>query len=179
MAFVQHYPEWLDNRRKITRAEIVGELSAFHQMDAPYAPVRDDSGHTYLRWSVPGANFYFPLVYAPASAGIWIARTIGWSPAAMMYASRNANVIFLLAGTIVALRLAPEFRALIAAVALMPMTLHEAAASQGERHHTCPMRRSPGRSSLLPKSQGCSADPTSENVSHEPSTTASPKFDGA
>jgi uncharacterized membrane protein len=50
----------------------------------------------------------------------------------MMYASRIANVIFLLAGLIVALRLAPEFRALIAAVALMPMTLHEAAATSAD-----------------------------------------------
>jgi uncharacterized membrane protein len=132
MAFAQRYPEALDLRRKITRAEIAGELSASHQINAPYAPVRDDPDHPYFRWAVLGANFYFPFVYAPASAGIWIARTMGWSPAAMMYAGRIGNVIFVLAGLIVALRLAPEFRALIAAVALMPMTLHEAAATSAD-----------------------------------------------
>jgi uncharacterized membrane protein len=46
----------------------------------------------------------------------------------MLFAARLMNVLFFLTALVIALLLAPSFRALFIAVALMPMTLHQAAA---------------------------------------------------
>jgi uncharacterized membrane protein len=66
------------------------------------------------------------VVYLPSAVGIAIARVAGYSSAGMLYAARLFNVLTFALALWTALRLAPGSRALIAAVALMPMTLHQA-----------------------------------------------------
>jgi uncharacterized membrane protein len=131
-AFVMRYPEFLYD--KFDAKEIVRDISA-HTTIPPTANTtltNSDGHHEYLVSGIVATNIYCPVVYLPASLGIWIARTLHTSPLVMMYAARVFNVLTFIAALAISFRLAPAYRALIAAVALLPMTLHQAAAISGD-----------------------------------------------
>jgi uncharacterized membrane protein len=88
---------------------------------------------TYFSWSILAAQLYAPIVYLPASAGIAAARVLGMSPVAMLYAARLMDVLCFLTALTAAFLLAPGFRALAAVIALMPMTLCQAAAVSADQ----------------------------------------------
>jgi len=72
-------------------------------------------------------NLYNCLPYLPAGAAFRIARSFNASPLTWMYAGRIANLIAYLILVIVAMRLLPDFQLPLAILALMPMSLHQAA----------------------------------------------------
>jgi uncharacterized membrane protein len=72
-------------------------------------------------------NLYSCLPYVPAGAAIGAGRIFTASPLWLMYIGRLANLFVYLAFTYTALRLLPGFQVPIAALALMPMSLHQAA----------------------------------------------------
>lgn len=72
-------------------------------------------------------NLYNCLPYLPAGAAFRIARSFNASPLTWMYAGRIANLIAYLILVIAAMRLLPDFQLPLAILALMPMSLHQAA----------------------------------------------------
>jgi uncharacterized membrane protein len=134
VAFVMRYPEQADSVRKLTPRQILRDLPARAEA-APggsTALTNADGNHAYLAWAVVGSATYCPLVYLPASLGIWTARVLRLSPLAMMYAARIFSVLTLVFALAVSLRLAPAYRAVMTAVALIPMTLHQAGGISGD-----------------------------------------------
>jgi uncharacterized membrane protein len=125
VSFVMRYPEFSAWVHKFTPQEIVRDLPARTVTEAAGGTALTDDGpdHKYLIWAIIGSSTYCPLVYLPASLGIWTARALDASPLAMMYAARMFNVLTFVAALAVSFRLAPGCRALMTAVALMPMTL--------------------------------------------------------
>jgi uncharacterized membrane protein len=128
VAFVMRYPEKAELIRRLSPQEIVRDLPVRASDPAGSAAIANDSQHHYLVSGVIATSLYFPIVYLPASAGIWMARTLHMSPLVMMYAARMCNVFTLVVALAVSFRLAPRCRALMTAIALMPMTLHQAGA---------------------------------------------------
>jgi len=124
--FLMRYPERFDSERKFAAPDIRNAFS--RGGDALGAPVRvhDDASHRFITWSILASSLYCPVVYLPSAAGIAAARAAGLAPLGMLYAARLCNVLSFAIALWIALRLAPGSRALIAAVALMPMTLHQA-----------------------------------------------------
>jgi hypothetical protein len=72
-------------------------------------------------------NLYSCLPYLPAGAAFRIGRFFTGSPLTLMYLGRFANLLVYLALVLVALQLLPEFQLPLALLALMPMSLHQAA----------------------------------------------------
>ena len=128
VSFVKRYPEASERFRKLTPREIVRDLPADAATYAAGNTVlaNEDGHHAHLVSGVVASSTYCPLVYLPASLGIWTARALHASPLVMMYAARMFNVIAFVAALAVSFRLAPRCRALMTAVALMPMTLQQA-----------------------------------------------------
>jgi uncharacterized membrane protein len=134
VSFVMRYPEFSAWEHKFTPQEIVHDLpasAAAGELGAT-ALSDQDKDHKYLIWAIIGSSTYCPLVYLPASLGIWAARTLGTSPLVMMYAARISNVLIFVIALTVSFRLAPSFRAIMTAVALMPMTLELAGGISGD-----------------------------------------------
>jgi uncharacterized membrane protein len=133
-AFVMRYPEAAERVHRYTPQEILRDLPA----QAEPRPVeraalpKSDSHHRFLAWAVIGSATYFPLVYLPASLGIFTARALHLSPLAMMYAARIFSVLAFVAALAVSFRLAPGYRAVMTGVALLPMTLHQAGGISGD-----------------------------------------------
>jgi uncharacterized membrane protein len=75
---------------------------------------------------------YFPGVYVPAALGIFAARSFHSSPMGMLFAARFGNALFFVLIFRCILRLVPQYAALFAAVALMPMTLHQVASASAD-----------------------------------------------
>ena len=126
-AFVMRYPEAAEVFRKFSPREIAGDLPA-QTVTAPESTVLSnyDRHHEFLLWSITGSATYCPLVYLPASLGIWTARALHLSPLMMMYGARIFNLLTLVMALAIALRLAPNYRAIITATAFIPMTLYQA-----------------------------------------------------
>jgi len=122
------HPEAAERVKRYTAREILGDLPARAATGAGRRTILSnaDGHHPYLAWAVVGSATYFPLVYLPASLGILTARILHLSPLAMMYAARIFNVLIFVAALAVSFRLAPRYRCVMTAVALMPMTLHQA-----------------------------------------------------
>ena len=132
-SFVMRYPESAEAFHKFTPGEIVRGLPARRATGpAESTALTNNNHHDYLLWAVIGSATYCPLVYLPASLGIWTARTFHASPLLMMYAARMFNVLAFVASLAVSFRLAPRCRALMTAVALMPMTLQQAGGISGD-----------------------------------------------
>jgi uncharacterized membrane protein len=114
-AFVIRYPGGLESRRSYTLTETAANLSG--SMDEtqrrPFENV--------------AANLYSCVPYLPAAAAIGAGRLVAVSPAMAMSMGRAANLIAYVALTGIALWLLPDFHLLLFALALMPMTLHQAA----------------------------------------------------
>lgn len=75
----------------------------------------------------PNSAIYPPTNYLPQAAGIAVARALGGGPLVSMYAGRLANLLAYIAVTWTAIRLMPFAPMLLAAVALLPMSLFQAA----------------------------------------------------
>ena len=86
------------------------------------------AGLHWFKWGLSATQLYSPTVYFPAAAGICVARTSGMSPLGMMYMARLASALTFFIAVVAAFLLAPNFRALFLALALMPMTLQQAVA---------------------------------------------------
>ena len=69
--------------------------------------------------------WYTPVPYIPQAITAAVARLLNVRPLIIFYAGRVANVVAALAMIGISLRLASAFRTVIAAVALLPMTLFE------------------------------------------------------
>jgi len=124
---ILRYPELLEIRYKIPASDVVSDAFgrvAVHPGTTP--ALADDAGHAWLTHGILATNVYCPIAYLPASAGIWIGRLLGLPPLALLYAGRLGDVLFFVAACALAFRLAPEYTRLIAMVALLPMTLHQA-----------------------------------------------------
>src|ERR1017187_7945971 len=76
VAFVMRYPEKAELIRRLSPQEIVRDLPVRASDPAGSAAIANDSQHHYLVSGVIATSLYFPLVYLPASAGIWMARTL-------------------------------------------------------------------------------------------------------
>lgn len=126
VVFLQRYPESIEMHRKVIPSELMAELSGPAAAPAVPPAMGDDASHRYLTWGILGSSLYCPIVYLPASAGITLARVLRLAPLGMLYMARTFNVLTLLVAVWLAFRLAPSARTLVAAVALMPMTLNEA-----------------------------------------------------
>ena len=72
-------------------------------------------------------NVYNCAPYTPAAAAIFVARTLSVSPVGILYAGRLANLAIYLLLVFLALHLLPDFRLPMFALALMPMSLNQAA----------------------------------------------------
>jgi uncharacterized membrane protein len=84
-------------------------------------------GPDLLTGSCPGASLYSPIAYAPQLVGVGVARLWRASTPVMIWAGRLAGCCFFVLITTLALTLlAPRGDALLA-LALMPMTLFQAA----------------------------------------------------
>ena len=127
------YPEAAEIFRKFTPQEIARDLPARKESAAENTVLSNDDGHhEYLRWAIIGSATYCPLVYLPASLGILTARALHLSPLMMMYSARIFNVLTWVVALAIAIRLAPNYRALFTGVALIPMTLYQAGGISGD-----------------------------------------------
>jgi uncharacterized membrane protein len=83
------------------------------------------SQRTFL--SFPNASVNPPLAYLPQSLGILAGRVLNLPPLALMYLGRILNLIFWIACISAALQLTPSGKWPLFLIALMPMTLYQAA----------------------------------------------------
>ena len=123
------YPERLE--RKATAPTRIADLFTAHAADfSASEPVGDNpqARRGYLSWDFLSYQVYWPVTYLPSGVGLRIARSFQMSTIGMLYVGRLMNVLCFCAALAAALALAPSFRALITAVALMPMTLLQCAA---------------------------------------------------
>ena len=81
---------------------------------------------------IPNTGSYSPLVYAPQAVAIFLARLIFDSVGAVFYSSRLGAVIFNVICIYFAIRILPEKRFLIFALAFMPMFLFEMASCSAD-----------------------------------------------
>jgi uncharacterized membrane protein len=133
VSFVMRYPEAAEVFRKFTPQEIIRDLAGRAVTEqGTTALTTPDEHHRYLVWAVIGSATYCPLVYLPASFGIWTARALQLSPLVMMYTARIFNVLTFVGALAISFRLAPSYVALMTAVALIPMTLQQAAGISGD-----------------------------------------------
>ena len=129
LAFLQRYP---DGYRGHTKIILNGFRPGPSEANEQVLPA-NGPGNMYLLWGVRATRMYCPIVYLPAAAGILIARALNMPPLAMLYAARTMNVLGFLAALWWALILAPDCRVLLTVLALMPMTLHQAAAISADQ----------------------------------------------
>ncbi len=131
LALLQRYPEG-DWKASHARAAMNDLRSGPLESNTLILP-SDAPDKRYFLWAVRATRLYCPIVYLPASAGILLARALSLPPLAMLYAARTMNVLCFSAALWLALSLAPGFRVAITAIALMPMTLHQAAAISADQ----------------------------------------------
>ncbi len=136
LAYIHRFPElaWNLKKPRFKPGAFVSDLSAGSVGDSTaWEPITDGPLQPQLRWGATAAQLYCSIVYLPASAGIWLATELRLPVLAMMYAARLMNVVCFLAALWASLRLAPDWRSLTAAIALMPMTLHQVAAISADQ----------------------------------------------
>lgn len=80
----------------------------------------------------PAANLYHCVPYLASAAGVGAARLSSQSPILMLYWARIGNLLFFVGVVYVALRIAPACRPVLFCLALMPMTLHQAASASAD-----------------------------------------------
>lgn len=109
-----HLP-WTEFPPKTTGADMV------RLIDSPQGGVYD------VVQMFAAVNLYNCVGYLPSGAVLFAGRIFGASPLTLMYLGRLANLTFYLVLVFLALRLLPDWRAPMAALAVMPMALHQAA----------------------------------------------------
>jgi hypothetical protein len=98
----------------------------------PHAPAErlEELRGSLARWELQPVRFltpYNPVVYAPFVPALWIARGLDLSAAAGLLLARLFGLASWLAGIGLVLRIAPCQRPLLAAVALLPLSVFQAA----------------------------------------------------
>ena len=78
------------------------------------------------------ANIYSCIPYLPASAGILAGRALRFSPLALLYSARVANLLVYALLVSIALVMLPDFHLLALALTVMPTCLHVAASASGD-----------------------------------------------
>ena len=78
------------------------------------------------------ANLYSCLPYLPSAAAISMARASNMPPLVMLYAGRVTNLLMFLCLLFAAMRALPDFRLMLFGLAVMPMTLHQAASASAD-----------------------------------------------
>src|SRR6185312_10678787 len=126
------YPEGFESR-SAPRTSATDLFAGGGGESGPAEPIGNVRGLRFFSHGVLACQVYWTACYLPASAGIRIVRLLNMTPVAMLYAARLMNLLSFLAAVAVALMLAPNFRALITAVALMPMTLQQAVAVSADQ----------------------------------------------
>lgn len=111
----QTFPPSLEKHRLITAREV------WHWNEVELAP--DDTRQV----RAIATNPYSCVPYVFPAAGVAAATALDLSPLALIFAGRLAALLAYVAAVAAALAIAPRFRAVIAALALMPMSLHQAA----------------------------------------------------
>jgi len=124
IGLLARYPERLEDTGgagKLIREDLARAPGSSEEIPLP------DSGptHKYLKWGIIGANLYCPVAYLPAAAGVWLGRSVSSSALSLIYAARLSNVIVFALALALAFQLAPECRALLGALAMLPMTLEQ------------------------------------------------------
>jgi uncharacterized membrane protein len=112
-------------RRYPEKLEWVKKLNADDEAAGPFSA---EGEHYWLHRGIIAANVYCPIAYLPASAGIALGRVLGLPALGLFYLGRSLDVLLLVAACALAFRLAPDYWHTIAAVALLPTTLHQAGA---------------------------------------------------
>jgi len=80
----------------------------------------------------PAANLYHCAPYLAAAAGVEAARLGSQPPILLLYWARLGNLFFFVSVVYVALRILPVCRPVLFCLALMPMTLHQAASASAD-----------------------------------------------
>nr|WP_295975171.1 DUF2142 domain-containing protein [uncultured Bacillus sp.] len=80
----------------------------------------------------PSSAIYSPIPYLPQALGIFIARGLDMSVYHMTIASRILNLITYAMLTFFAIKIIPRLKTCLFLLALMPMTLHQAASISGD-----------------------------------------------
>jgi uncharacterized membrane protein len=98
----------------------------------PHAPAArlEELRGSLARWELQPVRFltpYNPVVYAPFVPALWISRGLELSAAAGLLLARLFGLATWLAGVWLVLRVAPCQRPLLAAVALLPLSVFQAA----------------------------------------------------
>lgn len=128
------YPDRLEPKTVVPPS--IADLFTAEATDSgPSEPVYDNprARAGFLGWDLLSYQVYWPVTHLPAGIGIGIARAFHMSTIGMLYAARLMNVLCFCSALAAALSLAPSFRSLIIAVALMPMTLHQSAAVSADQ----------------------------------------------
>jgi uncharacterized membrane protein len=115
ISLIGRYPPHVETLRKLTRAELV---DAMHERLNPDVVSQAPN---------EGMNVNAFIPYIPSAIAIFVARPLNISPLALLYVSRLANLVAYVALTWLALHLLQGGRAILYALGLMPMVLHQAA----------------------------------------------------
>ena len=124
-SLIMRYPEVLEQMYRV-RASDVARDAWFGTPPGGQVQLAQGKGHYWLLRGIAASNIYCPVAYLPASAGIMIGRLLHLPPLALLYAGRITGALFLAFACAAAFRLAPDYSRLLAAAALLPMTLHQA-----------------------------------------------------
>jgi len=107
-------------------------VRTIYRTDVPFHPAdvrqamsirRDAPGRSELCFS----SWYTPMPYLPQVTIAFIAQFANVRPLVTFYAGRLATLAFVILLLLAAMRIAPEHRNVIAAIALLPMTMYEVA----------------------------------------------------
>ncbi len=85
------------------------------------------SGDGAAQVSNPNSSLYSCLPYLPGASSLVVSRFLHLPPLMVLYAGRLANLASFLALIYASLHVMPDFRLHVLALAIMPMTLHQAA----------------------------------------------------
>lgn len=116
------FPTHLERHRKISIADLRSALKMPYNDSVMAGNARQRSLSGFI-----DQNLYCCIPYLPAAVVLNAGRHLGLSPLGLMYLSRLSNLAVYLALTFLALRLLPDFRWVLFCIALMPMTMHQAA----------------------------------------------------
>jgi len=130
-AAIQRYPERTEPAG--STAEFSGARLVADTRTVAVFPGPARGSLQFFKWGLLASQSYWPVAYAPASIGIAIASIFDLPVTGMLYAGRCVNVLCFLAAVAATLLLAPQYRGLLAAVALMPMTVLQAAAVSADQ----------------------------------------------
>jgi hypothetical protein len=114
-----------------------GRLPPTTQRTRPHdvSALRSDLRGSLGRWDLQPVLYvsaYPPTVYAPYVPALWLAGALDLSAAAGLLLARLFGLAAWLAGIAVTLRIAPTQRWLLAAVALLPLSVFQAASVSGD-----------------------------------------------